>query len=275
VLDAFANHFATSAVLWKTTDRPADSLSYRFYSAGASDTLAPAITAGLVDPNHKLLPILQSWISLYDGTAEQSCDFDSDGGLAKTWLYLGGTKPLAEALAADGVPATIGKHGERLRSLGLTHVRFVSVDYRNGSVNLYFRAPGPITAAKAAQIVALAGAVPPSPRRFGELQELLPSNAYTLAVTVAADTGAIQRVCFYAPMLSSTRLPDVGDRLSRFFALAPCEDKEEVNVAAWSFGTGGGTYLKGERAWFGNLAGTFRRWATFFTGDSDVDPVLT
>jgi 4-hydroxyphenylpyruvate 3-dimethylallyltransferase len=272
VLDAYADHFATSAVLWKTTDRPGDSLCYRFYAPRPSDTLSVAIRAGLLDPSHALVPLMRSWSALYDGTPEQSCDFDAGRGLAKTWLHLAGTRPLTDILNAENVPATLRRHELLLRRLGLEHVRFVSVDYRHDSVNIYFLAPGPVTENQSAQIAAMAQSAPPPPRRFAELSELLPKNAYMLAVTVSVRTGDLQRVCFYAPMLPAGRFPAAGERLSLFFAEAPCYDEEEATVAAWSFGADGGTYLKGERGWFGDLAGTFRRWAAFSSGDEQVAP---
>jgi 4-hydroxyphenylpyruvate 3-dimethylallyltransferase len=274
VLEVYAESFATGAVLWKATDRPGDSLSYRFYSNQPTDTVALALRAGLLDPAHPLIPLVRSWSALYGGVPEQSCDFDAGRGLVKTWLFLGGTRPLADVLGAEGVPDSLRRHAPSFHQLGLNHVRFTAIDYRHDTINLYFRVAGSFTPLQGARIAAVAHAPPPPPWQVAELLEFLPQGAYMVAVTVSVRTGEPKRVCFYAPKLSAGRLPSVGKQLARFFAEAPCYDEDEVNVGAWSFGGAGGTYRKGERSCFGDLGATFRRWGAFFSGDSQVDPVL-
>jgi 4-hydroxyphenylpyruvate 3-dimethylallyltransferase len=273
VLSAFQDWFLTGSVLWKTTDRPGDSLHYRFFAAGPSDTISAAVNAGLLDERHALLPLVRFWNALPGTPAEQSCDFDADLGLTKTWLYLGGTRPLQQILEGAEIPETIRQHAPCWIALGLRFVRFAAVDYRRNSVNIYFRAPGPITESAAVALANLARAAAPSAEQVAQMQRFLPRHGYTLGITINVASGVTERVCAYAPMLPPGAGAVLPPRLSQFFTTAPCYDVEEANVAAWSFGIDG-NYMKAERGCFGGLANTFRRWRTFFSGDSQIDSLL-
>src|SRR5690349_7417225 len=50
MLEAFAGHFSTGAVLWKTTSRPGDYLNYRFFARERDDVTATAVRARMVVP---------------------------------------------------------------------------------------------------------------------------------------------------------------------------------------------------------------------------------
>jgi 4-hydroxyphenylpyruvate 3-dimethylallyltransferase len=124
-----------------------------------------------------MIPLVVTWNELFGRIPEQSCDFDASRGLVKTWLFLGGTQPLADILAADGVPGTIRQHGPLFQSLELTHCRHVAVDYQYDTVNLYFRAPGPVTAKQAASFAALARAAAPGEQLLAEMSEYISPGA--------------------------------------------------------------------------------------------------
>jgi 4-hydroxyphenylpyruvate 3-dimethylallyltransferase len=169
VLNAYDEGFSTGAVLWRATDRPGSALNYRFYARSRTDTIASAVRGGMIDPGSRVIPLIAAWNDLFGGIPEQSCDFDASRGLVKTWLFLGGTQPLDDILAADGVPETISRHGSLFHGLGLTHCRHVAVDHHRETVNLYFRAPGPVTAEQAAAFAALARAEAPGGRLLAEM----------------------------------------------------------------------------------------------------------
>ncbi|MEU6657509.1 aromatic prenyltransferase [Streptomyces sp. NPDC046821] len=275
VLDAYGPMFAEGAVLWRATDRPGGDLNYRFYARRSTDTVAVARRAGFIAADDRLGDLVQAWNTLYDGTPEQSCDFDAARGLTKTWLYLGGTRPVGDVLAVEPVPLPIRERGPLFHSLGLDFVRHVCVDYDNGTVNLYFRARGPLTEDQCRSFTALAGAAPPDRRLYGEMATFLSQGAYTFSVTLSPGDGAIERVAFYALKLPEGSRPTVGDRLTMFFEKAPSFDPEEMNAVAWSFGSGSGTYIKAERSYCGDLVSLIKGWNTFFSQSETTDPALT
>ncbi|GHJ35663.1 aromatic prenyltransferase [Streptomyces sp. TS71-3] len=273
-VEAFAEGFHTGAVLWKTTSRPGDALSYRFYSRIRSDTTQTAARAGLIPPDSPVTGLIRSWSALNED-ATQSCDFDAHRGLAKCWVYLGGTLPLEAVLGADRVPQALRRQEQVLRERGLDHVRFLAVDYLGGTVNLYFRVRGPYSGAQHRGIAGLAGSPAPPERTVREIRGSLPRQHYLAAVTLSLTTGLAERVCFYATRIPDELFPDTGARLGRFFAAAPSHDPTDVNVLAWSFGPAGTAYLKGERSYCGDLAGLFTDdWRVLVSGTDQTDPAL-
>jgi 4-hydroxyphenylpyruvate 3-dimethylallyltransferase len=272
--EVFAEGFTSGAALWKTTNRPGDDLSYRFYSRRRTDTVDTAQCAGLL-PGEKaaLGTLVTSWSALNGGAPVQSCDFDAAGGLAKTWIFLGGTLPLDEVLSAPDVPGSLRRLAPKLRDRGLEHVRYCAVDYARRSANLYFRVRGPFSASQLSGITSLAG-VPRQPaKKVAELAEYLPQGDYVAAVTIGIHTGVVERVAFYATQLPDDGLPVLDQRLTRFFASVPSHDERAVNVVAWSFGAQG-AYMKAERSWFGNVASIFRRATVLVSGSDETDATL-
>jgi 4-hydroxyphenylpyruvate 3-dimethylallyltransferase len=273
--EIFAEGFTTGAALWKTTNRPGDTLSYRFYSRRRTDTVGIAERAGLMPHGEQaaLGALVTSWSALNGGAPVQSCDFDASGGLAKTWIFLAGTLPLDEVLGAPDVPGSLRRLSPRLRDQGLEHVRYCAVDYPHRSANLYFRVRGPFSTSQLDAITSLAGAAHQPTRKVAELAEYLPRGDYVAAVTVGTDTGVVERVAFYATQLPDDGLPALDPRLARFFASVPCYDERAVNVVAWSFGAHS-AYLKAERSWFGDVAGIFRRATVLVSGSDETDASL-
>ncbi|KAF7885732.1 uncharacterized protein EAF02_004241 [Botrytis sinoallii] len=239
ILSVFSDSFHDGVVLWRVTDRLGDALNYRFYSRRPIDTVAIASSAGILSPDvvSTLGKLVTSWSSLYDGLPEESCDFDAEKGLVKAWVYMRGMRPLSDILSAKGVPESLIQHEERFKALELEKVRHVAVDYQKGTVNLYFRAQGPISLQQATSFNALAGAEPPSQTQFFEMQEFLNAVGYTFAVTIKVDSGEIERVGYYAlklPDRAAKKWPAINAQLENFVQFAPSYDREEMNAVAWS-----------------------------------------
>ncbi|KAB8298687.1 hypothetical protein EYC80_000864 [Monilinia laxa] len=266
ILSVFSHSFHNGVVLWRATDRLGDALNYRFYSRKPIDTVSIASSAGLLSPNilNTLGNLVKSWSLLYNGTPEQSCDFDAEKGLVKAWVYMGGMRPLDDILGADGVPDSVRQYKSRFEHLGLQKVRHVAVDYQKGTVNLYFRAQGPITTKQATLFNALVGAEAPSQQQFKDMKKLLNELGYTFAVTIKIETGGIERVGYYAlklPEKGTKKWPDLNEQLEKFVQSAPSYDREEMNAVAWSFG-GNQKYVKFERSYCGELVPLIRKWGT-------------
>jgi 4-hydroxyphenylpyruvate 3-dimethylallyltransferase len=273
MLDTYAEGFATGAVLWKTTSRPGDALSYRFYSRRRWDTMGIATRAGLVTPGSPLSELVTSWSGLNDGQPVQSCDFDADSGLAKAWVFLGATVPLSEVLGAQGVPQRVLDLAPTLREHGLERVRYTAVDFRHSTVNVYFRVQGPFSAEHLRKIAGLAHSPDADEALFEEIRARMPRKDYVAGVTISLDRGRIERVAVYAADLPKDQLPSTSSRITRFFSAAPSYDEREVNVVAWSFGPQG-HYVKAERSWFGNLASLFKRADVLVSGGDQTDQAL-
>ncbi len=101
VLEVFEECFKEAVVVWRTTDRPGDTLNYRTYLRRQLDTIRIVTGAGLLESDNQLVRLLTSWSSLYDGKTEQWCDFDPNAGLVKTWVNLRRRRPVV------GVPQPI------------------------------------------------------------------------------------------------------------------------------------------------------------------------
>jgi 4-hydroxyphenylpyruvate 3-dimethylallyltransferase len=274
VLDVYADNFRDGAIVWKTTAKPGDALCYRFFARTRDDTIGAAVTAGLVRPDQPSTALIRDWSRWFDTEAIESCDFDAGTGLAKTWLHLGGMRPVDDVLGLAFVPDSIRRHRAEFQRVGFEYVRFVAVDHRSASANLYFRSLGPLTARRCADIVELVGAAPPPAHQFAEIQAKVPTD-FCVAATVGLADGALRRLCFYALGLTPTSFPELPGRLGRFFAGAPSHDGTPMNVVGWSFGSRGGTYLKAERGYLGDMAGVLASWDCYLSGSTQRDPVLT
>ncbi|MFC4056659.1 aromatic prenyltransferase [Actinomadura syzygii] len=260
VLAAYRESFRDGAVLWRTTDKPGGALNYRFYERRPTDSIGTAIRANLLDPKNALINLISSWSSLYGGASTELCDFDAARGIVKTWVYLGGTRPVEQVLGASAVPQALRRHESRFRALGLDVVRHVAVDYAGDTANLYFRTIRKITPGVCERLVALAAGDPPGPSLFADLAAFTPPDGHTFSVTMRVSDGEIQRVGIYALKLPASRFPAVGERLAAFFRTAPSRDEEEMNAVAWSFGPGANTYIKAERGYCGRLVGLMNAW---------------
>lgn len=253
-LSNFPGLFEQGSVSWRATSRPNDQLNYRFYIPSNVDTIALAAKAGYIDPTKPMARLAKSWSNMFNGEPAEWCDFDSEKGLAKTWILLKGLRSVDDLLAADEVPESTRAHRETFHKLGLKYCHFVAVDHHSGSLNLYFTVPGPITEAQAAAYTRLAGASPPTPEEFADMRQFVPEHRFAFAVTIHADTGKIKRVSIYALNIPEGPLPaTTNDRLRRFFAEAPCYDSRQARTVGWSYGNGDSKYMKGEASYTGEL----------------------
>ncbi|GIJ90336.1 putative secondary metabolism biosynthetic enzyme [Aspergillus pseudoviridinutans] len=261
VLETFQASFARGAVLWRTTDLPGDALNFRFYERVSIDAVSCAVNAKLLQPNHPLSQMIVSWSSLYSGAPQQSCDFDTKRGLTKIWVYLGDMRPLGDILSAPHVPLSIRNHAKSFYNLGLKIIRHVAADFTSNTVNIYFRAHGPLTLERARSLVGLADPTYLLTREeVEEMRRFLNPVGFTFAVTMDYTTGEIKRVGVYALKLAPGTYPPMDERLKIFFTQAPSHDEEEMNAIAWSFGKGGARYVKAERSYCGGLVPLMRQW---------------
>ncbi|WP_327167382.1 aromatic prenyltransferase [Streptomyces subrutilus] len=272
VLEVFGSHFHSGAVLWKTTDRPGDHLGYRFFARERTDTVRTAVEAGLLQAG-PLTALVDAWDRTFGTDAIQSCDFDAFNGAAKTWVYLGGMRPAEQVLDHAAVPAALRAHLPALTRAGLDHVRFTAVDYRSATVNVYFRARGPLTPARCAQVLAAVGIPAPEEDAVARVRAVAPED-FCLAVTFSLTTGTASRACFYALGVPEARMPALPPRIGEFFSAAPCHDTEVIRGLGWSYGADGGAYLKAEHAYSGDMAARLRDWDCYLTGSTGRDPVL-
>ncbi|WP_157429804.1 aromatic prenyltransferase [Actinomadura oligospora] len=260
VLDAYPEGFRDGAVLFRTTDVPGAPLNYRFYERRPTDSIGTAVRAGLLDADHPLISLISSWSSLYGDASTELVDFDAGRGIAKTWVFLGGKRPVGEVLHAPGVPEALLRDEERFRALGLTSVRHVAVDYLSNTANLYFRTSKRITPDVAEGLISLADGNSPTPELLADMMEFTPRDGHTFNVTVRPSDGEVQRVGVYALNLPEDHRPALGDRLTAFFRVSPSRDDEEMSAVAWSFGRGGRDYVKGEHGYSGRVVELMRSW---------------
>ncbi|MFF9505563.1 aromatic prenyltransferase [Streptomyces sp. NPDC014724] len=269
VLDIYGRSFREGAVLWRTTDKPGGALNYRFYERKQTDTVGTAVRGGLLSADNRAADLISAWSSLYRGSSTELCDFDAARGLVKTWVYLGGLRPMEEILGNPGVPRSIHRHEGLFRDLGLKSVRHVAVDYQHDTANLYFRTAKAITPDECERLLSLVKSGLPEAAVFDDMANFTAPNGFTFSVTMSIDTGEVERIAFYALKLPAGRFPRVGERLTAFFASAPSYDDEEMNAVAWSFGKGN-NYIKAERSYCGRLVPLMREWNSPMT-----DPTRT
>ncbi|KAI0201403.1 prenyltransferase-like protein [Astrocystis sublimbata] len=258
-LTNFPGLFDQGSVSWRATSRDNDQLNYRFYIPVNVDTISMAAKAGYIDPTKPMARLAKSWSSLFNGEPAEWCDFDSDKGLAKTWILLKGLRSVDHLLDADEVSESVRAHRETFHKLGLKYCHFVAVDHHSNSLNLYFTVPGPITEAQATAYTALAGAEPPTAEEFADMREYVPEHRFAFAVTMEGATGKIKRVSIYALNIPEGPLPKTAnDRLRQFFAEAPCYDSRQARTIGWSYGNGNSKYMKGEASYTGELGNFIR-----------------
>lgn len=264
IVASYSQNFREGAVLWRATDRPGDGLNFRFYERRPVEVIRIAEDAKLLGPDHPLTLLLDAWALPWgEGHSmipEQSCDFDAEKGLVKSWVYMGGLRPLDDILSLGNVPASIIQHRDIFHHRGLHLLRHVAVDFGLGTVNFYFRVEGPLSEPRAKDLVELAGYRLFTTSDFEDMQKFLSDESFTFAVTIEVVTAQTKRVAFYALGLDPKSLPEVGHRLWTFFAEAPSYDAEEFTAVAWSFGVGNKKYVKAEKSYCGGVIPLLRNW---------------
>ena len=200
---------------------------------------------------------------------QQSCEFNSEKGLSKIWIYFGGFRPVSSVLGR-GVPATVALYEPIFIKAGLKWIRHVAVDFHFNTVDFYFRVEGPITPHLVHRLTKLAGAYSPSLRQVVELESYLNPEGFIFGVTIyclpevgnLTTEGGIRRVTFYAIGLPDSVYPEVGGRLENFFNKAADYNKEIVRTVGWSFGKGSEMRIEGERSHCGRVMEMLRDWNT-------------
>ncbi|KAI9047309.1 hypothetical protein LZ554_008756 [Drepanopeziza brunnea f. sp. 'monogermtubi'] len=102
-----AESFQDGAVLWSARNRPGGALNFRLYERHSTNSVAIAVEAAFVDRDNIVGRLVTSWSSLYNGTPEQSCDFDAGTGLTKAWVYRGAMRLVDDSLSVEHVPETL------------------------------------------------------------------------------------------------------------------------------------------------------------------------
>ncbi|KAG4429004.1 hypothetical protein IFR05_015514 [Cadophora sp. M221] len=218
------------------------------------DTITIAVKANYIKPS-PLTELMQAWTTAING-AQQFCDFSASTGLAKTWLFLGHTRQIDDVLDLDFVPNSIRRHLPEFKKHGLDRVRTLAVDWESGTVNIYWRAPGPVNKKQADELLAMAGCEPIDEEEVREIARCSSAKdgSSAFAVTLSFETGDLRRAAFYAPKLPREDLPVISDeRMKLFLDHTPDYDQEEWITIAWGFGKGGKKYMKAERSYCGNL----------------------
>jgi 4-hydroxyphenylpyruvate 3-dimethylallyltransferase len=253
VLKVYGSLFNDSSVGWRVTSKDS-TLNYRIFQMRPVDTIAIAIEAGYIKPS-PLTDLVQAWTMAVNG-AQQSCDFSASTGFAKTWLFLGHTRQIDDVLDLEFVPNSIRRHLPEFKKHGLDRVRTLAVDWHSGTVNIYWRAPGPVDKKQADGLLAMAGCEPIDEAEVEEIARFSSAKdgSYPFAVTLNFETGDLGRAGFYATKLPRGDLPVISDeRVQTFLDHAPDYDREEWITIAWGFGKGGKKYMKSEKSYCGNL----------------------
>lgn len=251
IAEAYSRCFSSGAVILKTTSRPGDELNLRFFPRKQVDTTGIALRAGLLREQSTGTRFIRLLSDVFDGT--ESCGFDMTHGMVKTWVYLGGVRPVEEMLDTGLVPSAVRQHLPAFHRIGLDYARFVAVDHRQNKANLYFRTTGPSDQGKCERILGLVGVASPSHDLVNEIRHFVPQD-FCLAVTVSLETGTLERACFYALKRPVDQVPEVPERLKTFLLHAPNYDRPLVQVLGWSFGHEGDAYLQAAKSYCGDVA---------------------
>ncbi|KAH8817261.1 prenyltransferase-like protein [Xylogone sp. PMI_703] len=258
VLDVYKEQFAEGGIVLRTSNRGAQ-LDYRFFMRRKTPVMELALKEGFIKQDDELTELIAQWSALYNGRPEASGDFDSVTGLAKIWLYFGAIRPVDEILQPF-VPEGIRAHLPSFKSLGLTHIQHVAVDYNRRSLNLYFNFFGETTPKRVHELVKLVQDEVPSDAITKQICDFLTHENYPFSVTLRWD-GHIERVCFYCLRDLPPDADKVDPALTKFWDVAPCYDVSDFKTVGWSFG--GKYYLKSERGYYGNIASYGEYWGVF------------
>ncbi|PLB49800.1 hypothetical protein P170DRAFT_358697 [Aspergillus steynii IBT 23096] len=251
VLTKFDKYFQEGCVVFRSKDRPNDTLNYRLFLFNAHDTMKAAIEAGLLDPSHPFIPLMGLWHFLchQDQTPAFWPDFSATKAtIAKTWLLISPLCSIKTLLRAPGIPNGMQDQFDTLQSAGLDKVRFIAADYDAMTVNFYWPLAEPLSRKQADQLAALGGSPPPSEDKLQEMKKYLDPRGTLFAVTMKYPTGEMTRVGFYALNVHLTPtlkdFPQVNERGTKFLTSVKSHDKVPTTVVSWSFGRDGGEYTK-------------------------------
>ncbi|KAH0420608.1 hypothetical protein CcaCcLH18_13911 [Colletotrichum camelliae] len=262
VLKAYQTHFHNAPVGWRVTSKDS-ALNYRFFQAISTNVVDTAIEAGFIK-HSPLTDLVQAWSSLFDGEVQQWCDFDTSKGLMKAWLFLGQTRHMEDVIDVDFVPQRIRRHLGTFRDHGLDRVRTIAVDWHSRTINIYWRVPGPLSQWQAKELLGIAGCQSLEEDDVAVISKLsrAKDGSFAFALTLAFETGEIERAAFYATKLSRENLPVLDVRLAKFIQHAPDYDPQEWITVGWGFVKGGKRYMKAEKSYCGDFMGVVRDMMT-------------
>jgi len=271
MLEVFAPEFRNCVLQWKTTSRPGDALSYRFFYNGPEDLTERAQEAGLLAATPSPLNTLQrEALATFPHAMRSGIDFDAAHGLAKEWTFTGAPIPVEEIFCLRSLPDGFRQHAGFFRQYGLRHVGFLASDYQKRSMNVYFRWDEANRNTEWLQRIVCATGGAPLPRET--VQDILLSQAHLsgVGVTFALDQPELLRWCVYSLEVpyaegdaSPVRLPALPERLATFREKAPSLNACPSYHMGWSFGPAG-AYVKLEK----NYA---RDASFFFTTEMGAD----
>ncbi|MFE5565685.1 aromatic prenyltransferase [Amycolatopsis japonica] len=253
-VEVFEERFHTEPTEWKTHSRPGDHLYYRFIDRKRRDNVETALRSELIGESASTR-FLRSWYERFGPAATASCDFRGDGALAKTWIFLGRSKPVEEVLDHRTVPNRLRAKVHVLKEAGMTEVFFVALDHVQGSVNLYFKDRGTVPLERPMEVLTNLGFSVPGAATVGAIRATEPNVGFPISITFSLEREKPVRACVYSLGIPEDRIPAVPERISRFLAAAPCYSADTCVAVAWSIGAGDNAYLKAGKAYTGDMIG--------------------
>src|SRR5215472_5725573 len=147
ILRAYEPAFVHAAVAFRitTSARRGGELSFRYVRHSVDlDPYSVALSEGFAlesgHPVDRLLLDIQDLCPIgYYGA-----DFEISSGFEKVWPFFPNDRPQApdELAAIPSMPRAVAQNADYLARHGLDEVRFLAIDYRRRTVNLYFNPDG-------------------------------------------------------------------------------------------------------------------------------------
>lgn len=261
VLGAFGDQFVDNVIDLKTTNKSPQKRGFYYRYIQDTDPSNPALDIALKSgllklqghPVDKLVPEIYEKLPLMgDGV-----DFEANYGMAKIWQFT--TRPLSrqEVFSIASLPQSLRDHEAFFEKYKLDQISLFATDYEHRSMNVYFRTNHPEHHTPEFYREMLNELEFPVPS--DEVLEIL-HNVACIAFTFDWDSPHIHRLCPYVPGFTRATLPThIDPVLATFVDEGKTLLEEPTYIVSWSFGVEGGTYLKVEIEYNGNLMPFFMK----------------
>jgi 4-hydroxyphenylpyruvate 3-dimethylallyltransferase len=234
VLEAFAGEFTSSAVEFRTTNKPERELSYRYVNIEQADANPYAICrkTGLLATSIRPVDRLADEVQTSFELAGWGVDAGAQYGVEKLWPFLKYGYPIDRALSMSHLPPAVKDHGDYLRRHALNHFSILAIDYRHETANLYFVfPPGTHAPTGIAGMIRDAGFEVPT-------NDVLEYNAGSVAaaLTFSYSSKQIERLCFYVPAPDASLIPaSQREAFSPVVNQMPCVAAQRLYIVGHTF----------------------------------------
>jgi hypothetical protein len=248
ILSAFEEALPQAAILFRvaTDVRHAGEMNCHFMMLpGDVDPYALAVSKGLIKATEHPVGALVADLAERFPVGSYGIDFGVVGGFQKLYASFPRTlRKVSDLAGLPSMPPAVAAHADYFARHGLDDVAVIGVDYKRGTMNLYFQLPtgtaGDLAAEAVSAMLRESGMPEPDPRLLEFAR-----GSYRVYTTFSWDSPAIERISFAPKPRRGMDMSIIEGRMEplvqEFLAKAPyAYDGERITISVPKWTAGGG-----------------------------------